>query len=202
MTISFARAYSLVPRGAAGLACDDDGVALGPMPLIEAVTDASGRRCYRICPEAEVARAFRLAYGLTPDEIERYRRGLARVTRLLGAGEEAQARLEAVLLAAPEIAPEGMAKLAEAAALRKANPDWPDQPRNPAGTLEGGRWTSEEGERGRIRMFSRPRRKRTMSKPGRSASLTRMWPMRRRAPTSSACRSRISLVYRPGIRLG
>ena len=42
MTIAFARAYRLVPRGAAGLACDDDGVALGPMRLVETVTDASG----------------------------------------------------------------------------------------------------------------------------------------------------------------
>jgi hypothetical protein len=31
MTISFVRAYGLVPRGAAGLACDDDGVTLGPV---------------------------------------------------------------------------------------------------------------------------------------------------------------------------
>ncbi len=146
MTISFVRAYSLVPRGAAGLACDDDGVALGPMPLVEAVSDTSGRRYYRVRSAEEVAQAFRLAYGSAADEIERYRRCLDRITQLLSAGEDARARIEAVLLAVPEIAPEGMAKLAEAAALQKANADWPEEPRDPSGIPEGGRWTSDEGE--------------------------------------------------------
>ena len=44
MTIAFARAYRLVPRGAAGLACDDDGVALGAVTFVEAAIDPSGRR--------------------------------------------------------------------------------------------------------------------------------------------------------------
>ncbi len=66
MTIAFARAYRLVPRGAAGLACDDDGVALGPVQLVEAVTDASGRRSYRLRPAAAVTQALRLAYGSAP----------------------------------------------------------------------------------------------------------------------------------------
>ncbi len=116
MTIAFARAYSLVPRGEAGLACDDDGVALGPVRLVEAVADPSGRRRYRMRPASEVAEALRLAYGSTPDEIERWRRCLARVTQLLTAGERAQACIQAVLLAFPAVAPEGMAKLARAAA--------------------------------------------------------------------------------------
>ena len=66
MTIAFARAYSLVPRGGAGLACDDDGVALGPVRLVDGVPDASGRRFYRTRPEPEVAQALRLAYGYAP----------------------------------------------------------------------------------------------------------------------------------------
>ncbi|MGH7065412.1 MAG: hypothetical protein ACREET_15160 [Stellaceae bacterium] len=36
MTIAFAKSYALVPRGGPGLACDDDGVALGPIPLVDA----------------------------------------------------------------------------------------------------------------------------------------------------------------------
>ncbi len=147
MTISFARAYGLVPRGASGLACDEDGVALGPMPLVEAVSDEAGRRCYHMCPAEEIVRAFRLAYGSAVDEIERYKKGLVRITQWLSAGEEVQARIEAVLLALPEILPAGMAKLAEAAALRKANPNWPEEPREPAGAPEGGEWTSDDGER-------------------------------------------------------
>jgi len=145
MTILFTRAYTLVPRGGAGLACDEDGVALGPLPLVEAVSDASCRRSYRLRPTEEIEQAFHLAYGSAPDEIERHRRGLAEVTQLLAAGKDAQARIQGVLLAAPEIAPEGMAKLAQAAALRKANPDWPNQPRTPAGSSEGGQWTSGNG---------------------------------------------------------
>jgi hypothetical protein len=101
MTIAFARAYRLVPRGAAGLACDDDGVALGPVRLVEAVADPFGRRVYRLRPAAEIAQALRLAYGSTPDEIERCRRGLARVADLLTAGERAQACIHAVQLAFP-----------------------------------------------------------------------------------------------------
>lgn len=50
MTIAFARAYRLVPRGAAGLACDDDGVALGPTTLVEAASDPSGRRFSAYAP--------------------------------------------------------------------------------------------------------------------------------------------------------
>jgi hypothetical protein len=143
MAVLFARDYSLVPRGAAGLSCDEDGIALGPMPLVEAVSDAFGRRCYRMRSAAEVAQAFRLAHGSASDEIERYQRGLARITELLSAGEGARARIEAVLLAIPEIAPEGMTKLAQAVALRKDNPDWVEKPRIPAGIPEGGDWTSD-----------------------------------------------------------
>ncbi len=46
MAIGFARTYTPVPRGGPGLACDDDGVALGPMPLVEAVADRSSRGSY------------------------------------------------------------------------------------------------------------------------------------------------------------
>ena len=83
MTILFTRAYGLVPRGGAGLACDDGGVALGPLPLVEAVGDASGRRLYSMRPIEEIAQA-------APDAIERYRRGLAQIVQLLRAGEDAQ----------------------------------------------------------------------------------------------------------------
>lgn len=148
MTIAFARSYALVPRGGPGLACDEDGVALGPVPFVEAVTDRSGRRAYRMRPTSEVALALRLAYGADAEEIERCRRGLARVAELLTAGEPAQAGIRAVLLRLPEIAPDGMAKLMQAAELQKYNPNWADEPRNPADTPEGGEWTGD-GEEGR-----------------------------------------------------
>ncbi|MFZ3237116.1 MAG: glucosaminidase domain-containing protein [Stellaceae bacterium] len=145
MTIDFARAYRLVPRGAAGLACDDDGVALGPVRLVEAVVDPSGRRTYRMRPAAEVAEALRLAYGATADAIENARRGLAEIARLLNSGERAQAGIRAVQLAFPEIASAAMAKLTHAASLQKDNPNWADEPRNPAGDPTGGEWTNGGG---------------------------------------------------------
>jgi hypothetical protein len=147
MTIAFARAHRLVPRGAAGLACDDDGVALGPMRLVEAVTDAAGCRRYRLRPAPEIAEALRLAYGSASNEIERCQRRFARIAQLLTAGERAQACIHAVQLAFPEIAPENIAKLAHAAALQKYNPNWEQEPRIPDGP-GGGDWTSD-GEGGR-----------------------------------------------------
>jgi hypothetical protein len=145
---AFARSFSLVPRGGPGLACDAEGVTLGPMALVEALGSPSGSRSYRVRPQPEVARALRLAYGDETAEIERRRRGLARVAALLEAGEAVQAQIEAVLLALPEIAPDAMAKLAHAASLQKANPNWAEQPRNPAGSAEGGQWTSDGGGAG------------------------------------------------------
>jgi len=59
-----------------------------------------------------------------------------------------KARIQAVLLAAREIATEAMAKLSQASALQQANPDWPNQPRDPPGSPGGGRWMSDEGGSG------------------------------------------------------
>jgi hypothetical protein len=66
------------------------------------------------------------------------------------AGERAQACIHAVQLAFPQIAPEGMAKLAHAAALQKDNPNWADEPRVPGGNPGGGEWANggEEGDVG------------------------------------------------------
>ncbi len=137
-TIAFAPVYRLVPRGRAGLACDTDGVTLGQVPLVDAA-DINGRRR----PDNEVAQALRLAYGFAPEEIDRCRRGFAKVAELLTAGEIAQAGIRAVLLALPEISPAGMARLANAADLQKYNPHWADEARAPASTPEGGQWTAD-----------------------------------------------------------
>jgi hypothetical protein len=79
-----------------------------------------------------------------PDRvIERWCHGLARVAQLLAEGEAARACIHAVLLGFPEIPHEGMAKLARAAALRKDDDAWEDEPRVPAGNPDGGEWTSD-----------------------------------------------------------
>jgi len=138
----FIQTYSLANRGNPGLTCDEDGLALGPAILAKVVRDAEGQRIYRLRPPEDIAQALRLAYGPVPDRvIERWACGLARVAELLAEGEAARACIHAVLLGFPEIAPEGMAKLARAA-LRKYGDAWEDEPRVPAGNPDGGQWTS------------------------------------------------------------
>jgi hypothetical protein len=144
------RTYSLAPRGGPGLACDDEGLALGPVTLAKKVHDDAGGRRYRLLSLEDAIQALGLAYGQMPDPvIERRCRGLARVTQLLGTGSDALARIHAVLLGFPEIAPDGMAKLATVASLRKSNPGWEDEPRVPAGNPDGGQWTTDgdDGDR-------------------------------------------------------
>lgn len=139
----FIRCYGLVQRGDPGLACDDDGLALGPTIFAKTVRDVAGRRDCRLRPRDEVAQALRLAYGPIADSIvERWCRGLAKVTELLARGEHAHARIYAVLLGFPEIAPEGMAKLTHAGTLQKYNPDWDTEARVPPKNPGGGQWTS------------------------------------------------------------
>jgi hypothetical protein len=111
---------------------------VGPLALAEKVRSASEGRRYRLLPLDEMATALRLAYGSMSETVmERRCRGVARVAQLLGAGEDALARIYAVLLGFPEVAPDGMTKLAAAASLRKYNPDWEDESRVPPGNPDG-----------------------------------------------------------------
>jgi hypothetical protein len=138
--------YSLVQRGGPGLACDAEGLTLGPVTLAKRIRDAAGNQQYRVLPLEDAIEALRLAYGPMPDTvIERCCRGLVRVVELLETSEDALASIHVVLIRLPEIAPDGMAKLADAALLRKYNPDWEDEPRVPAGNPGGGQWTSDGG---------------------------------------------------------
>ncbi len=117
---------------------------MGPVVLakIRAATTAPGR-CY-LRPASEIAEALRLAYGPVPDlATERWCRGLGKVGELLARGQTAHARIYAVLLGFPEIAPEGMAKLAAAAALQKYNPDWEAESRVPPKNPGAGEWATD-----------------------------------------------------------
>lgn len=143
----FICSYGLVARGGPGLACDEDGLALGPVTLAKIGRDAAGQRSWWLHPDHEIAEAFRLAYGPTPDRlVERWCRGLGKVAELLARGEAAHARIYAVLLGFPEIAPEGMAKLAQAAGLAKYGTAWEIEARVPAHNPGGGEWTNDGGE--------------------------------------------------------
>jgi hypothetical protein len=138
--------YRLVRRGDPGLACDEDGVALGPVPLVEAEPDSQAKQSFRVRPEKEIARALDLAYGASTEaETARRYRGVVRVGELLAAGEGARARMHAVLLRFPDIGMEGMKKRSAEKELKKFNPDWASEPRVPNGQPGAEEWTSGGG---------------------------------------------------------
>ncbi len=131
----------LSPRGSAGLACDKDGVALGPVTL---VARQEGR--YRPRPDRELAETFTLAYG--PPSYETFLHwhdGLARIAKALDEGKPALAAISAVQLGLPAIAPERMEKLARSSLAKDFNPD---EPRVPGGEEGGGEWTGDGGGEG------------------------------------------------------
>jgi hypothetical protein len=131
----FDRMYGLSRRGGAGLACDERGVTLGPVALVEAL-DRGGRRVYRARPSEEIARTLALAYGpFDADDLARRLAGLDVAARALEAGELALAGIATVLLKLPMLSPDATAKLAAEPTLRKYSPDQPRDAR--------GRWTSE-----------------------------------------------------------
>jgi hypothetical protein len=58
MKSSFPPMYRLTARGGVGLACDEQGIALGPVPLVESLP-AGSRRIFRPRPPEEIARPMR-----------------------------------------------------------------------------------------------------------------------------------------------
>jgi hypothetical protein len=136
----------LAPRGGAGLSCDKDGVALGPVVLVAAQKTASGKARYRLRSAEELKKTFALAYGpKPPGTFARWHEGLNRVAEALDQGQAVLAAISAVQLGLPEIAPERMDKLARSSLTKSYNPD---EPRVPAGDPTGGEWTGD-GEDGK-----------------------------------------------------
>lgn len=118
------------------MSCDRDGVALGPVPLIS----GTGSARYAARPLVEMARAFGLAFRtMSEADLERCLTGLDRIAKAFDRGDRALAAIMAVQLRLPEIDTLGMAKLGAATDLNKYSPD---QPRVPAGSPDGGEWTS------------------------------------------------------------
>jgi lysozyme family protein len=134
--------HRLSPRGGAGLACDEAGAALGPAVVV-AVRKRRGGEAFRARPAKQLGQILALAYGpKAGDAAPRVRAGLARIAKALNNGQPALAAICAVQMRLPEIAPEGMAKLAGAGDLLKYDPD---QPRLPAGGPGGGEWAGGGG---------------------------------------------------------
>lgn len=138
--LSLGRWHRLVPRGGAGLSCDRDGVALGPLALIHRIDVVNDATRYAVRPLAEVAHALGLAYrDMSEIELGRCLTGLGRIAEALNQGDPSLAAIMSVHLRLPEIDATGMAKLAAASDLHKYSPD---QPRVPASNRDGGEWTS------------------------------------------------------------
>jgi hypothetical protein len=134
MTAHFPPMYRLTPRGGVGLACDEQGIALGPVVLVEPAAVGS-RAQFRPRPAEEVARTFALAYGNLAPDITRCLASLDVAAKALETGDLAKASVAAVLLKLPELSVDGFAKLAADPSLKKYSPS---QPRD-----ERGRWTSD-----------------------------------------------------------
>ena len=139
MLSSFTPMYRLTARGGVGLACDERGIALGPVPLVEALS-AGARRVFRPRPAEEIARTLALAYGpFPPQDLVRCLSALDVAARALEAGDLIKASVAAVLLKLPDLTPEAFAKLAGDPLLKKCSPD---QSRD-----ERGRSTRNDGSR-------------------------------------------------------
>jgi hypothetical protein len=136
MKTSFAPMYRLTARGGVGLACDEQGIAVGPVVLVEALA-AGGGRGFRPRPAEEIARTLALAYDdLAPADLARCLASLDVAAKALEARDLAKASIAAVLLKLPDLSVEGFAKLAADPSLKKYSPDQPRDGR--------GRWTSDD----------------------------------------------------------
>ena len=133
MSVSL-RPYRLTERGHAGLACDENGLALGGLELARVRQVATGVARCDVRSPGEVGQIMRTAYGPLADaEILRLHRGLCRAAAWIEAGDLALAGIEAVTLGLPDLTPGAMAKLAEIADLEKGvNAAWETEPRVPA----------------------------------------------------------------------
>ena len=101
----------LFRRDGAGLCCDEDGLALGPVPLVAVSGETRGRRQFRLRPAAEVTDALQLAFGpLSGETIERSLATFERIAAFLKDGEIACAAIAAVRLCLPEIEADGVAE--------------------------------------------------------------------------------------------
>jgi hypothetical protein len=133
-----------VARGGAGLSCDEQGVALGPFPLVTRHTGKSP--VYRLRPRKDIARAMRAGWrGMIPEIIDHVIEGLERVTQALNDGDHVRARIMIVQMRVPGLLPSALPKLAKAAGIQKYNPNWEDEARVTAGDPDDGQWTGGDG---------------------------------------------------------
>jgi hypothetical protein len=143
MNSALRRTFQLLARGGTGLACDEEGIALGGTDLVRVRQEATDVVRCEVRPPAELGELLQAAYGPQSDaSVLRLHRGLLRAAARIEAGDLAGAGIEAVMLRLPGLSPEATAKLAGIAKLAKgANEAWRNEPRVPARQTGGGQWT-------------------------------------------------------------
>ena len=147
MNMPLKHAYSLFRRGGPGLACDEDGLALGTLELARIRQGLGGVRRCEVRSSGEIDQILRAAFGPQPvGVVARIHRGLRRAAACIETGELGRASVEAVKLGLPGLSPDALAKLSAVADdLEKAGDAWEEQPRVPAGQTGGGQWTEGAG---------------------------------------------------------
>ena len=136
------RYQRLVPRGKPGLACDEDGLALGPVSLVVRQRTAKGAWQYQPVSRDIVDRAMTTAYG--DAYVTRrlwFHSWLAAVAEAMSAAQHSSARTAAVQLGLPELSPHAYSQLTDLARFVKFNPNWAQEARD-----AHGRWTSGGGD--------------------------------------------------------
>ena len=124
--------------GSRGLACDEEGVSLGPVPLVLAERDGAGRRVYRAVSAPRLGKVLAAAYGPEFEaQPEAWAAKFDAIARALTEGRTAEAAIRAVHLRLPELSAEAAGRLALLAKYSE------DQPRIPAGEHGGGRWVRD-----------------------------------------------------------
>ncbi len=137
-------------------------------PLLDFERDAAGQAYFAPRPVDELNRILSEGYGVPVDLSDRART-LAALAKAMNEGDAARAAIVLLYLRLPPLPSEAAAeRLARADALLKAgrakpgdlrryNPNWPEQLRQPKGVPEGGRWTTGAASPGAAHAAGRPR---------------------------------------------
>ena len=132
------------PQDSFGLFCDERGVFLGGVPLLERVFDHTGTECLAPRPADDLSREFGVLYGL-PVNMAGKQSGLSTIANALNRGNLTLARIASVQMQLPDLPRfsamnENIAKLAfllRRGGLLKEEWDPAKHPRWPAGSPDG-----------------------------------------------------------------
>lgn len=147
--------YRLSPVGDSfGLSCDERGVFLGGVPLLERVPDHAGNEHLASRPSGDLSREFGLIYGV-PIDMGGKKGGLSTVANALNRGNLALAKIASVQMRLPDLprfsaTNENAAKLVSLlrrGGLLKEEWDPAKHPRWPAGSTggQGGEFAPADG---------------------------------------------------------